>query len=152
MSAGDELEVASAWIYATLAGDATLTALLADRSSGESIYPDVLPQGAADPAVLYTFNTDTMVGGQHVATTPLMSNMLVAVKGVTRAESYAGTPRAIAARIDALLQGAGPVAVSSGAITGTVLGCTRVATIAYPEVEAAVQWRHRGALYRLYVQ
>lgn len=152
MSAGDELEVASAWIYATLSGDADLVELLAPRAgAAESIYPDVLPQGAAAPAVLYGLNTDTMVGGQHVGTTPMMSNMLVMVKGITQAESYAGTPRAIARRIDQLLQGAtGTVAV--GELEGLIFGCTRVGTIAYPETDAGIQWRHRGAMYRLYVQ
>ena len=128
------------WIYARLSADVTLTGLL---SGEDRIYPDVAPQGAKFPFVIYQLQdpgTDTRGGGAN----RVMVTLTYIVKVVTESTSYAGTLSAIADRVDALLHGA-PGGVAGD---GAVYTCTRENGLRYPEVTPeGQQIRHLGGKY-----
>jgi len=129
-------------IYAKLAADTTLTALLAGGTALPSVYHAVIPQDAALPAVV--FNSQAPSTPARTFTAVAFENALYTVKAVTegRNQLAAGT---IAARIDTLLDG--PALTYTGF---THMGCQRVQEIDYTESAAGgIRYNHRGATYRL---
>jgi hypothetical protein len=82
-------------IYGILAGDSTLTALLA---SSTSIYPEIAPQNAANPCIVYSETTPDFSGTKD-GKSHLDINMV-------QVDVYAATIAArntIGARVDTLL-------------------------------------------------
>lgn len=137
MSAGLEPDACDEWIWTTLASDATLTPLIHGVWLGGTA-----PQGTAFPFVTFQMMAanDLMV----VDAIRVWTNLVYLVKVVGESADFQ-TLRAVVARIDALLhRGSGTAA------DGTVWACVREQAIRMPEVVSGRQFRHDGALYRLY--
>lgn len=137
MSAGLEASAAEQYLYNTLHGDATLMALIHDVWPGGSA-----PQGTAFPFVTFQFMSG--IDYAAVGAIRIWSNMLWLVKAVGETANFADL-NAIVARIDTLLH-----RTSGTPADGTVWSCTREQTINLPESVQGKQYRHSGALYRLY--
>lgn len=144
MTAGLEVLTAQRWLTTLLAGDLTLTTLLADGAGG--VHAERIPTDAALPAVVTVFNADSAIGGLVTGTDVIASSMLFVVKGVAEATSYVPL-EGIAGQLEALVSSSVNVTNSSG----TVYGAVRQATIAYAELAAGIEYRHLGGLYRLTV-
>jgi hypothetical protein len=128
-----------AWLYATLTGDATLTALVAGR-----VHRLRLPQDGAYPAVVFAHQGGSALlagGGVRV-----WSDLVYLVKAVGQGGGAAGL-KAAADRIDALLHAArGSVA------GGVIVACVLEAEVAYDEDRNGIVYQHLGAQYRIYAQ
>lgn len=134
-----ETVVVERWLYGLLSGDTALAAAVSAR-----IYGYVAPLGTAFPLVI--FQTQGGLDVRGVGPTRIMSDLTVVVKAIDRAEGF-GTLATIAARIDALLQGA------SGAATGgLVISCVREQPFSLVEVIDGAQYRHLGGIYRIAAQ
>ncbi len=130
-------------IYGKLAGDSTLTNLLATAAQGhtKAIYHDPAPQGAAYPFVVF-FKSSGMPTEAFGAPSALETDVWT-VKAVDRSTT-ADTAEAIAARIKALLNDA------TLSIAGaTCLYLRRQSDVEFPDVVDGVAYRHAGATYRL---
>ena len=139
MSAATAPGMAESYIYATLSGDATLMALIS------AVYSTVAPEGA-----LYPFVVFASVGGkdiQEIGPNRTMSQQLYAIKAVSNVPSIAALDT-IMARVDALLQGHGPVTLPGG----YTLGVRREQTMVLGDPVAGVQYRQMVAIYRFYMQ
>lgn len=113
--------VAKAWLYATLTGDATLTALLGaataiyDRKAG-------VPQGAPTPHIVYelTMAEDVLgVAGEAIMVHSDATVLAVGADGPRGQLSYTAL-RAIAARIQTLLHRAAPTTNAHGTMSSCV--------------------------------
>jgi len=130
------------WLYAKLAGDATLAALVGGR-----IYNHTTPQGST---VTYPFLVFAYLGGADVngvGAIRIEEQGVYMVKAVTKATAF--TPlRAIVDRVDTLLQGKlGPAGVD-----GNVWGCTREAVDPMPpEIDNGVEYRSIVLRFRIWV-
>jgi len=134
-----ELDAIDRWLLAVLSGDGTLTGLVSTR-----IYDTLAPQGATMPYVVYQNQAGHDVRG--VGPSRIMADVLYVVKAVCEGTSF--TPvRAIADRIDTLLQGA-----SGSNVDGTVLACVRESPFSMIETTDGKQYRWRGGVYRLWAQ
>jgi len=128
-------EIIEPWLYATLAGDPSLAALVGDRIFG-ALTPDEL----SDPYVTFALTSARDIAG--IGTARILVDALYTVKAVAQTTSLDDV-RPIAARIDALLQGA------TADTPGHVLSVTRRNTISYPEVSRGVPFLHLGAVFRV---
>lgn len=131
------------FIYAALAGDATLTPIVGTR-----IFPEVAPQGTPYPFIVYQYlgGADLVVlGGVRVET-----NGVYLVKAVAETRSY--TPlRVMADRIDTLLHRR----KGAAGVDGQVFSCVREAVDPLPPEYDASQnreFRSIAARYRLAIQ
>jgi hypothetical protein len=128
-------------IFARLAGDATLTGLLAAPGN---IFHSIGPQTAAFPLIVFNQAAGTRIlqfAGAHV------QNDVWQVKAICRGSS--ATPAEdIAARVDVLLDNA------VLAITGRdhLYLRNESAIPTYPEQDGAESYWHCGSLYRLFTQ
>jgi hypothetical protein len=138
-----ETFVADSWLYAVLTGDATLMGLAAGGVHGYNnpnrspLFPYVLfqMQGAGQDV-------------RGVGTARIMAPMVYVVRGISEGNSFGGSLRQIADRIDTLLH-----AASGTAAGGLVLVCVREQPFALPETAPdGRQYRHLGGIYRLFVQ
>lgn len=131
--------VAQTFIYARLAGDTALVALV-----GASIYADNVPIGGTLPAVVFK----QMDPGMDVDANSrrVLSNPLYIVEAVMAGRSY-GALGAFADRIDAVLQNA-----TGTAAGGRILDCRREKPYQMPEFTDGQDYRHLGGYYRLLVQ
>lgn len=137
MSAGLEVEAAEEWLYDTLHGDATLMAEVVDVYGG----------GAGPEGTAYPFATFQMMSGidlMVVGAFRVWTELVYQVKIVGETADFQDLKTAVA-RIDALLHRA-----SGSSADGTLWACVREQTIRMPEVVEGKQYRHSGALYRLY--
>lgn len=134
-----------AGIYGKLAGDTTLTNLLAAAPAGYSkaIYFELAPQGALFPHVIfsktsgipyYSFKT----GGS------LYDEDVWMVKAVDKSTA-SDVCESIAARVDALLQDAS-LSLSGGL---NLRYLRRAGDVSYSETDNGVRYVHRGANYRI---
>ena len=140
---GAELLTADEALYEALAGDAALVAELADGADG--IYQGSVPDGGALPAVVFAPQTD----GADVVAWPahrVATGVTYLVKVVVEGRSFVPA-RAAAIRLDAVLNGLGPVDVDGGRLHGAV----RVGPFRLNEDTATGKYRHEGGLYRLLV-
>ena len=137
MSTGIEVvDVVDRWLNEVLTGDATLSAMVDGRITGDE-YPAEWP----NPLVHFDMSStrDLLgVGGQRVAV-----HAVYLVKVVTEGSSYAAA-RPIASRIDALLHQTQDTR-SYGSIT-----CVREAVVRYGEAISGVRYRHLGGMYRIF--
>lgn len=127
------------WLYETLSGDPTLSALVGGR-----IYSYLAPPTAALPFVLFAHQAGRdvrIVGGRRV-----LVDMVYQVKAVGSGGSFQPL-KSIADRLDALLQGA-----SGSVVDGVVYMCVREQPLAYVEVEKGVEYRHLGGFWRIIAQ
>lgn len=134
-----ETSAAKAFLGSVLASSASLITAL----GGTAIYADVIPQGSALPAIVYSVQAGTMEGngrGDAIAGVPLMT-----VKAVTQGYGVA-TADSLMEIVKPLLEGA------QGTVDGyRILGCSRVGAVDYPEVAQGVLYRHLGSIYRVAV-
>jgi hypothetical protein len=131
-----EAITAERWLYQVLSGDTELTALVSNR-----VFGSIAPKDTPFPYVIYQVQAGSDVQG--VGTARIMSDLVVVVKGVDRAQSFASL-EAIADRIDVLLQGVHG--------SGGVLGSVRLQPLTMVEVIDEIQYRHLGGIYQVYAQ
>lgn len=129
-------------LYGKMAGDSTLTNLLASPPSGfsKSIYFELAPEGAGFPFV--TFAKQSSVPA-YALKQRAYDNELWLVKAVDRS-STADTADAIASRLDALLTD-GTISISGR----TELYLRRETDTEYLEVVEGDRVYHTGSSYRL---
>lgn len=137
MTAGLEAAAAEEWLNATLNGDATL---LAAVPSG---FYDTLPApNTPYPVGIYQFMSG--IDYAAVGAFRIWQSMVYMVKVIGETADFA-TLNAAIARLDALLHRA-----SGTSASGTVWSCTREQSIRLPDAIEGRQYRHSGALYRIY--
>jgi len=131
------------WVYSTLAGDETLTDLLATETS---IYDTRAPQGASTPYITIEAQVTEDVNG--VGGVRIMSRAEVMVRAVTQSASFASA-NAIADQADTLLHGA----VISTNADGTVLSCTRDRVVrGIDDIPGGGEARWAGGVYDIQSQ
>ena len=137
--------IAEQWIYQTLSGDGTLSALVGGR-----IYSTVAPQTAdpnpADAYPMVVFASLTSADVQEFGPLRTMAQALYDISAYDAVPSIVGLD-AIMARVDALLQG--KQAVTAG---GYVLGCRRERTRFTGDPDAGIAYRRSAAVYRIYIE
>lgn len=141
MTSGNEIATA---LYARLAGDATLLALI----GSSAIYYIEAPASAPVPFV--TFNEYGGAGDAYVLSGPAYQDVAWIVKAVTGpggAYSPAAKGGSILARCHALLQDY--LLAPSGGTASLLRRVNRIAP--YPENEQGQVFMHQGAVYRLMV-
>lgn len=149
----DELSLAEAWIYAVLAGDPELSAML-DGSPETRIWPNVAPAGTPLPYVVYRYQASRDVRGLGNRTARIMSTPLYQVVGYDEGPQNDDLGP-IAVRIDKLLDGkAGTVTDDEAppSVIGRILACWREQPFSLPETVEGKIFRRLGGLYRLQVQ
>lgn len=130
-------------VYGKLAGDTTLTNLLAAPTTGyaHAIYFQIAPQGAQTPYVV--FSKQSGVAVETFGDPSAMENDMWLVKAIDH-NTTADPAEAISARVTALLNDA------SLSISGaTTLYLRRKSDVQYPEVTDGETYQHVGSLYRL---
>lgn len=127
------------WLYERLSGDSTLSGLVGGR-----IYSYLAPQDAALPFVVFSHQAGHDVRG--VGPARIMTSLVYQVKAVGQGHSFQQL-KAIADRLDALLQGA-----SGSVVDGTVLMCVREQPVEYVETDDGIQYRHLGGMWRIIAQ
>jgi Protein of unknown function (DUF3168) len=131
-------------LYGKLAGDTTLTNLLASAPTGytKAIYHAQAPETANFPMVVFSKNSGipTEAFGDPTA---LQTDVWL-VKAVDRS-STADTAEAIAARVSVLLDDAA-LSLAGGE---RVLYLRRQSDVDYAELVSGVTYHHVGGLYRL---
>lgn len=142
MTAGLELLAARQWLYATLAADTLLAAVVAGR-----IYTEQAPEDATFPLVLLTElspGDDLRV----VGTGRIWADPLFLVRGVAQTASFGGTLVTIAGRIETALNGKAGTATN-----GRVWSCVRERPFSLAETvtPGGTQYRHLGGVYRVCV-
>lgn len=137
-----ETFTADTWLY-TVLSDVTL----AGYATG-GIYAHVNPNTTPTfPFVLFQLQAPG-ADVRGVGPARVMAQALYLVRGVAQANSFGGTLKSIADRIDVLLQAA------SGTVSGgVVVSCVREQPFALPETgPGGLQYRHLGGIYRLFVK
>jgi len=135
---------AEQWLYSLLTGDTGPGGV--NTFVGGRIYAYVAPSGASFPFVVYSYQGGHDVQG--IGPARIMASGVYQVKVVGKAATVAfGAIKAIADRIDTLLQGA-----SGTVVDGRVLSCVREQGISYVEISGSDVYSHLGGLYRLLVQ
>ncbi len=141
MTAGLEAAAAEEWLFNTLNGDAQLRGGASPLVQG--VHNTEAPEGALFPFILYQFSSGVDLA--VVGATRIWTNLVYLVKVVGETADF-GDLQAAVARIDALLHRASGVAAD-----GTVWACVREQVIRLPEsIAGGRQYRHSGALYRIY--
>lgn len=138
MAAGLEVAAADEWLDSVLNGDATLSTLL----SGNGFWNTQPEQQTPFPHGVFQMmsaNDYAAVGAYRI-----WANLTYLVKVIGRTGNYDALNAAVA-RVDALLHRA-----SGTAADGTVWSCVREQVIRMPEDVSGDQFRHSGAMYRLY--
>lgn len=145
--ATSDLLTADAWLYATLAGDPTLTGL----ACGNRIYDDSVPQTATFPFVQirYLLGADTQTMNANI----VMNRPEYLIVVVDRADQASGVVNmtvleTVYARIQALLHRAS----GSAAGRGTVYFCARERAFRNRYLQNGVEYREFGAIYRVWTQ
>ena len=139
-----EVEIAMAWLYGALTGDATLTSLLASGAQG--IWRAYAPPGTAPVYVIYGLQS----GGNDTLTmnaVRLLTNPLYQVKAVGPAGSSMQSILDAASEIDNLLKR------TSGTVAGGFVGvCYREQPLSVDELVNGEVWSNVGGMYRLQIQ
>lgn len=129
-------------VYDKLAGDATLTGMLAGGTAAPSVYHAAVPQNAELPAVVFQALSPSTPARTFRGV--FQENAIYQVKAIAEGADQLAAG-SIAARIDVLLDG--PTLTYTGF---THMGCQRIQEIDYPETApGGPRIVHRGAKYRL---
>ncbi len=130
------------WLYATLAGDATLQSYISTR-----VYSELAPAGSTYPCVVFSMASAVDVRGATEATR-IMVDGIWTVLAVAETLTWVGVLQDIADRVDALLKN------SSGgtADSATILAAHRVRPVRLLEERDGRQFRRLGGQYRVYAQ
>lgn len=138
-----EVQIALSWLYTTLTGDATLTALLSGGAHG--IWRAYAPPGTLPPYVIFGQQS----GGNDTLTmnaVRLLTNPLYQVKCVGPASNMQPILDA-ASEIDNLLKR------TAGSATGGIVSvCYRESPLETDEIVDGELWSNVGGLYRLQLQ
>ena len=138
----DETTRADEFLHGILTGDTALTTALTG-----GIFADLAPEKTQFPYGLHHFQGGADVRGNGPGR--IMVSGLWLVQAVAEQDSYLGTLRTAADRIDTLLQAKSGAAGSDG----VVFSCVREQPYRMVEVlTGGAQVRHLGGLYRLLVQ
>jgi hypothetical protein len=143
----NEPVAADQWIYSTLKADSALTALIGGSTSPR-IYNEQAPQNGTAiifPCVIYQMQSS--VNLMIVGPRQFWANMIYLVRGVHETSSYGGTMLTIAERIDAVLHAA-PIGETNS--YGVIWACVLEQHFRLPEVRDGRNFRHFGALFRIY--
>lgn len=132
-------------LYGALAGDTTLTGMLATAPSGysKSIFFEVAPETATFPYLIFNQQSGTPT---YAMKANAFDNEIWLVKGVDQNMS-ADVVDNIASRLDALLTD-GTLSISGK----TQLYLRRMFDVNYMDVQDGVLYRHAGAEFRLVYQ
>jgi hypothetical protein len=135
---------AEQWLYSLLSGDTGAGGV--STLVGGRIYAYIAPSGAAYPLVVFSHQAGHDVRG--VGTTRIMASMVYQVKAIGKGSAANfGAVKAVADRIDALLQG------SSGSVAdGYVVSCVRETPVSYVETNGSDVFSHLGGLFRIQAQ
>lgn len=133
----ETVDLIEPWLYATLSGDATLSALVAGRFSG-AVSLDAIPT----PYVTFSLMSPRDIigiGGVRIDT-----DNLYVVKGVSQGGTWDDVSP-IANRIDYLIHRPNSImTMSNGSLT-----CLRENVHQAIEVDEGLQYRHLGGVYRI---
>jgi hypothetical protein len=140
MAGASESSGVARWIYATLTGNAGITAAVGSR-----VYEDQAPEQAgtqAYPVVVFTVSPGP--DAITMNSTRVWATFTALIKVVDQAESY-GAAEPVAKLIDQLFHKV------KGAATGaTIYRATRTMEVRYAELDqSGRQFRHLGGLFRL---
>lgn len=137
-----ETWTADSWLYGVLTGDATLMGL----ATG-GVYAHNNPTRPTFPYVLFQLQAPG-ADVRGVGPVRIMTPLVYLVRGITESNSFGGSLKSIADRIDALLQAAHGTAAG-----GVIVACVRERPFALPEAAAdGRQFRHLGGVYRIWAQ
>lgn len=133
----ETIEIAEAWLYATLSADEELQALVGDRFTG------TLSAVTLAPPYVHFLQQSTLdiigVGGIRIST-----DNLYVVKGVSQGNSWDDV-LPIAQRIDYLIHRPNSVMLQGGGS----LTCIRERSFQAAEVDGSIAYRHLGGVYRI---
>jgi hypothetical protein len=135
-----ELAAGAKWIYGVLTTDATLQGYIGATAR---VYDTLAPENATMPFVTFQYQ-----GGYDVRTNGparIWASTVWLVKAIGTGSTFA-TLQTIAGRVDALLTG------KYGSNTAGQVWCVREQPFQLLEVDAGVQYRHVGGLYRLWIR
>jgi hypothetical protein len=139
MATRNESVHTDAWITSYLEADASLMTMVSGA------YSEVIPKGAAIPAIRYHVQGPNFdVPG--VSANRIMVHLRYLIVVVGRVNSY-GPLAPAADRLDVLLQDA-----QGSTATVNVLSVTRDEPFKMLEISDGEQWRHLGGLYHFVVQ
>lgn len=133
-----ELNAIDRYIFGALTADPTLAGVV-----GQRVYVDIATPAAAMPYII--FQMQASVDLMPVGPGRIWADCLYLVRGVTEATSYGGALKTIADRIDAVLH-----ATAGANVDGTVWACVRDRPYRLPEVADGRNYRHAGAIFRIY--
>lgn len=155
MATADELQLIENWLYATLSGDATLTALLgtytdpSGASAGPCIFSGRAPLNADFPMIVFRYVSQYGEGDSYYSgANRLWTRAQYEVLAADKRADYETTLPPIVARIDALLSIGNVVAVTGGNIND----CRRLYPTRQPPYEAGEEYRQSGALWAITAQ
>lgn len=134
----ETVELIEPWIYSTMWGDDDLRTLVGDSISGT-----LAPAPLTPPYVTFlmqsSLDVNTAAGGDRITT-----DNLYMIKGVTAGAGWdAAVP--IASRLSALFH----LPNRTVNVPGGSLVSIRQQIVEYPEVDAGIQYRHLGGIFRI---
>lgn len=144
----DETTRIETWLTGKLTGDTTLANLIG-APGDVRVHSDHAPLASTWPCVVFQYQGGHDVGGGTRESNRIMLDGLWVVKGIAQQESYGGTLKSIADRIDALLQNSTGGAAGAD---GTVFAAVREQPFRLAEVDDGVEYRHLGGMYRIWGQ
>lgn len=130
---------AEKWIYATLAADGALAAVVGTR-----IYADRIPQNVASPYPCVLFGFLSGVDFNAVGSVRVWTNMLYVVRAIDEVETFLGNIKTAAGRIDAVLHRA-----SGSTSEGTVWAAIREQPYRMSEEAEGRVFSHLGGVFRI---
>jgi hypothetical protein len=152
--AADETTLIESWLYATLAADSTLTALLGRYTDptgvelGPSIHSAQAKKGTAYPAVIFRWLPGGIGDAYYNGARRMWSGSFYQIMAVDERSDYEGLS-AIASRIDTLLSINTVIPVTGGNINQ----CIRIHPDKRPRFEGAGQeFRELGAFWDIVAQ
>lgn len=146
MTASVALTRSDRFVYERLAADAALTALVGGPTEPR-IFADVAPiANESWPVVIFQVQ-DEGNDTRTVGSIRVMERPLYIVKAVDQTQTWQGTVKDLADRIDAALD-----RVQGVVDDGTVIACTRLRPFRLAEVDGGVHYKHLGAQFRVLVR
>lgn len=143
-----DINLASYWLYTTLANDAAITGIVGTR-----VYRDVAQQGAQMPCIVFQVQSaeDLNTAGVN----RIFTTLTVVVKAIDTTGSYAGNVQTLAARADVLLhsqQASVSMTLPDASVVAGYCWAWRTRPFNLAEVVDGVQYRHLGGVYRVHAQ
>ena len=136
----NESYLADQWLYETLIGDVSLSAIVGTR-----VYSDEAPPNAIFPYLQWNLISAVDIKGQ--STFRIMANCLYVVKLVGKSTTY-GSLMPASDRMHTLIDGKGGDTVAGD----HVYSCSREEPYRLTEYVSGVSYRHLGGVFRIFVQ